>query len=151
MHSNPAGAHWAAPVRRRRHPRTRRGSRIVVALCALLLLPAASRPKKAELQLRFGVEMAQKGSWKEAQFRFQKASELAPDDPEILNNLAVAYENNGRYDDAERTYLQALQIDAGNDRIRSNYERFRVFHEDLKQKHAERGAGPAEKGSGGSR
>ena len=86
------------------------------------------------MQLRFGVEMAQQGAWREAEFRFRRAAELAPGDPEILNNLAVAYENNGRFEDAEQTYFKALDVDPQNARIRENYERFRVFNTDRKRR-----------------
>jgi Flp pilus assembly protein TadD len=134
MPSQAAGPSPDGRIRRGRGTAARRALASLLGLCAAATALAASRPKEATLQLRFGVEMAQKGSWKEAEFRFRRAAEIAPGDAEILNNLAVAYENNGRYDDAERTYLEALGADAGNERIRSNYERFRVFYEDLKQK-----------------
>ena len=56
----------------------RRVLKAALALCALMVLTGAGRPKEAKIQLEFGVEMARTGSWKEAQFRFRRASELAP-------------------------------------------------------------------------
>ena len=118
---------------------------MALALSVLAFLLGAGRPKQAKIQLAFGVEMASKGSWKEAEFRFRRAAELAPRDPAILNNLAVAYENNGRYEEAERTYLEALEIDARNERIRANYERFHVFYLDLRRREeANEDAAPSE-------
>jgi len=93
-----------------------------------LCLGAAHAGKEARLQMRFGVDMARQGSWKEAQYRFERALAEAPQDSSILNNLAVAYENNGHYAEAGRAYLQALEHDPENEKIRANYERFRVFY-----------------------
>jgi tetratricopeptide (TPR) repeat protein len=122
----------------------RRVLRTVTAIGLLLFLCGAGRPKKAQVQLRFGVDMAQQGAWKEAEFRFRRAAEIAPGDPEILNNLAVAYENNGRYEEAEQAYFQALEVDPQNGRIRENYERFRIFFADHNRKQKEREAKDAE-------
>ena len=116
----------------------------MLALCALVVLTGAGRPKEARIQLEFGVKMARSGAWKEAQFRFRRASELAPGDPVILNNLAVAYENNGRYEDANGTYLLALEIDSENERLRSNYERFHVFYAEFLERKAREEAGATE-------
>ena len=66
---------------------------------AVTLSGCASTPKdaaKAADQKAYGAQMAQKGFWREALFRFDRAAKLAPDDPEILNNLAVASEAVGR-------------------------------------------------------
>ena len=117
----------------------------VLALFVLGIPPAAGkgRDREAEVQLRFGVDMALRGAWKEAQYRFQRASELAPDDPEILNNLAVAYENNGLYSDAERTYLHALDRARTNERIRENYEHFKIFYAEYLGKKPGEGPAPA--------
>ena len=72
--------------------------RILLAVTLLVLsLGAAQAGKEARLQMRFGVDMARRGSWKEAQYRFERALAVAPQDAQVLNNLAVAYENNGHY------------------------------------------------------
>lgn len=94
----------------------------------VLSLGAAQAGKEARLQVRFGVDMARRGSWKEAQYRFERALAAAPEDAQILNNLAVAYENNGHYARAEEIYLQALEHGPDNQKIRANYERFRIFY-----------------------
>ena len=59
--------------------------------------------------MRDGVRAAQRGYWQEALFRFERARELEPNNGEMLNNLAVALEALGRYDDALATYKQALK------------------------------------------
>lgn len=89
--------------------------------------------------------MAQRGAWREAEYRFRRALDLAPTDAEILNNLAVACENNGRYVDAERYYVQALEANSKDRTIRDNFERFRIFYAQYVQKDLEKakpGASP---------
>lgn len=105
--------------------------RILLAVALLALsLGAAQAGKESRLQMRFGVDMARRGSWKEAQYRFERALAVAPQDARVLNNLAVAYENNGHYARAQQIYLQALEHGPDNEKIRANYERFRIFYTD---------------------
>ena len=105
----------------------RRATRLLLALGLLVVLTGAGRPKGALVQMKFGVDMARRGAWKEAEFRFRRAAEMPPLDAEILNNLAVACENNGLYEDADLHYAAAVDVDPDNVRIRENYERFRRF------------------------
>ncbi len=86
--------------------------------------PAAA----AHAQLREGVRAAQRGYWQEALFRFEKARAAEPSDPEVLNNVAVALEALGRYDDALATYKKALESGAKPTALRRNYARFAEFY-----------------------
>lgn len=79
-------------------------------------------------QTRFGVQAARMDLWREAQFRFLRASQMNPDDPMAFNNLAVAYEGIGEYEKAREAYLRALQIDRSNQYIQRNYSRFVEFY-----------------------
>ena len=88
---------------------------------------AAKGDPDAKEQLRFGVDMARRGLWNEALFRFEQVRKLAPSDPKALNNLAVAYEAVGRFDEADATYLEALRVAPGNREIKRNATRFREF------------------------
>ncbi|HEX2253862.1 MAG TPA: tetratricopeptide repeat protein [Thermoanaerobaculia bacterium] len=81
-----------------------------------------------ESQLAFGVQMAERGLWSEALFRFHKAEDLAPNDFRVVNNLAVAYEANGQFDEALGAYQRALQIQPDNRDLRRNYARFIEFY-----------------------
>lgn len=83
-------------------------------------------------QLKFGVEMAREGLWSEALFRFEKARSLDPDNPRVLNNVAVALEAAGRYDEALETYRRALEISPGHRGLRDNYARFADFYESFR-------------------
>jgi len=82
---------------------------------------------RAHAEMREGVRAAQRNYWQEAFFRFQNAKALEPSDPEVLNNLAVALEALGRYDEALATYKQALQGGSKPTALRRNYARFAEF------------------------
>jgi len=102
----------------------------LIAIPAVLLSVAcgSSLSRSVESNLELGVQAARRGYWQEAEFRFQRAALAAPTDSEILNNLAVAQEALGRYDDALQTYKKALQNDPRNTAIRRNYARFAEFY-----------------------
>jgi len=83
---------------------------------------------QAHAEMREGVRAAQRGYWQEALFRFQNAKTIEPSNTEVLNNLAVALEALGRYDDALATYKQALQTGSKPAALRRNYARFAEFY-----------------------
>ncbi len=90
--------------------------------------------KRSKRQVEFGIEVAQKGLWREAIYRWQKAVELDPDNASARNNLGVAYEQEGDFELAEQEYKRALDIDSENVYIRQNYELFREAYEKRKRK-----------------
>jgi Flp pilus assembly protein TadD len=100
---------------------------LLVGLLAAGLAGAAGAADEATEQLRFGVQMAQRGLWNEAVFRFERALTKRPDDPKLLNDLAVAYEAVGRFDDASATYKRAVAAAPGNGKVKKNYSRFLEF------------------------
>ena len=103
-------------------------------------------------QLNFGVRMAERGLWSEALFRFEQAQRMGgSNDAEVLNNLAVAHEALGRFDDALGFYRQALALAPGNRDLKANYDRFVSFYESFRaqaqaapEAGAAAGAAPAE-------
>ncbi len=98
---------------------------------ALLAIPAhAGAPRKdAQAQVQFGIEVAQKGLWKEALFRWEKAVELDPNYAAAYNNLAVAYEHEGLFDKARQAYTKALALDPNNVSIKQNYDYFKEIND----------------------
>lgn len=80
-------------------------------------------------EVDFGVSMAKRGLWAEALFRFQQADMDRPNDPEILNNMAVAYEAVGQFDEALETYKRALQAGPTNSDLKRNYSAFIAFYQ----------------------
>jgi len=91
----------------------------------------------AEDQLAFGVKMAKRGLWSEALFRFRQAEKTQPGNPRVLNNLAVAYEAVGLFEEALETYKGALAADPANKELRRNYARFIEFYQAFKPEEPE--------------
>lgn len=117
-----------------------RSSGVAVLTVAALLVAAcgSSSPKQptavpqTKTQLQFGVEMAQRGLWSEALFRFRKAQDQRPSDPRVLNNMAIAYEALGQFELALQHYQDALKGDPNNRDLRRNYSRFVEFYRAFK-------------------
>ena len=87
------------------------------------------KPTQPASQLAFGVDMARRGLWEEALFRFHQAEQLDPNNPRVQNNLGVAYEAAGDYDKALEHYQKALKLDPGNRELKANYARFVEFYQ----------------------
>lgn len=110
--------------------------RLGVWLALVLLLPAAGLAGEdgpdLDKEISFGVKMAKRGLWSEALFRFRRAAEQRPGDSKVLNNLAVAYEAVGQYDNALLAYREALKADSNNRELKRNYSRFIEFYQAFK-------------------
>lgn len=87
-----------------------------------------ARTDKAETQISFGSEVARKGLWREAAFRFERAVEKEPNNARAHNNLAVAFEASGEFARALSEYKRALELDPNDSHIRRNYARFAEFY-----------------------
>jgi hypothetical protein len=79
-------------------------------------------------QNSYGSEMARKGFWREALFRYEKAAALHPDNPEVQNNLGVAYESIGETSRALSAYKRALELAPQDAKIKRNYARFAEYY-----------------------
>ena len=88
----------------------------------------------AELESEFGVQVAQRGLWREAIYRWEKATELDPSYAAAYNDLAVAYEHEGQLDKARKAYEKALEVEPNNAQIRQNYELFKEINDRASQK-----------------
>jgi len=110
-----------------------------VILCLGVGVPVLADPvedhkDKSKKEVIFGIEVAQRGLWREAIFRWEKAVELDSQNASARNNLAIAYEQSGEFEMANQEYERALEIDANNLYIRQNYELFREAYERKKRK-----------------
>jgi tetratricopeptide (TPR) repeat protein len=102
---------------------------VVAAILASTNVAAGDGAKKeAGDDMKWGYKAARRGYWQEALMRFQHANELTPEQPRILNNIAVAQEANGLFEQALLTYQTGLAIDPGNAALQRNYARFQEFY-----------------------
>lgn len=90
---------------------------------------SADRRSEAKEQVDFGIELAQKALWKEAEFRWEKAVELDPTYSAAWNNLGIAYEQQGKFAEAKKAYDKATTLDPKNNFIRQNYDMFMEIYE----------------------
>jgi Tfp pilus assembly protein PilF len=89
----------------------------------------ADARRDAKSQVEFGINVAQRGLWREAIYRWEKAVELDPSYAAAFNDLAIAYEHEGQLDKARRAYDRALELDPNNSQIRQNYELFKEIND----------------------
>ena len=103
---------------------------ITASLIALAAPPAvASARSDAKAQVEFGISVAQKGLWREAIYRWERAVEIDPSYASAYNNLAVAYEHEGMFEKARRAYEKAAELEPDNAMIRQNYELFKEIND----------------------
>jgi Flp pilus assembly protein TadD len=103
---------------------------LVPALLLTLAVPAAADPRSdAKALVEFGIDVAQRGLWKEASRRFQQAATIDPTYAPAWNNLGISCEQLGRFDEARKAYEKALEVDPGNTYTRSNYDLFREIYD----------------------
>ena len=100
---------------------------LLVALAAPAL--AADARDEAKAQVEFGIDVAQRGLWREAIYRWERAVEIDPTYAAAYNDLAVAYEHEGQLDKARQAYEKALEIEPRNLQIQQNYDLFKEVND----------------------
>jgi len=109
-------------------------SKLSVAL-VFLIVAATAAPLLADVrsdareQVEFGINVAQRGLWREAIYRWEKAVELDPKYAAAFNDLAIAYEHEGQLDKARKAYEKALALEPNNTNIRQNYDLFKEIND----------------------
>jgi Flp pilus assembly protein TadD len=98
---------------------------MVVPLLIVLLADGAVPTASSDDEIAFGIEVARKGLWNEARFRFERAVALDPGSAEALNDLGVALEQQGEFARAREVFEKALKIAPGSLYIQQNYDLFR--------------------------
>ena len=107
-----------------------RVSAILLVLLSLTASPTwADARTDAKAQVAFGISVAQRGLWREAIYRWEKAVELDPTYAAAFNDLAIAYELEGQLDKARKTYEKALELAPNNAEIRQNFELFKEIND----------------------
>ena len=111
------------------------GAATITGLLAGIAQPAyADARSDAKSQVDFGIKVAQNGLWKEATYRWEKATELDPTYAAAWNNLGIGYEHEGRFDDARKAYEKAVALDPKNILIRQNYDLFKEINDRAKRR-----------------
>ena len=105
---------------------------------ALLLLVGtgivrADERSHARDQVDFGIEVARRGLWKEAIYRWQRAIDLDPTYAAAWNNLAIALEREGQLEEALEAYENALDLEPNHLGIEQNYDLFLEAYDRVNQ------------------
>ena len=106
-----------------------------VSAVLLVLIPLSASPtfadarSDAKAQVAFGISVAQRGLWREAIYRWEKAVELDPTYAAAFNDLGIAYEHEGQLDKARKAYEKALALEPNNTNIRQNYDLFKEIND----------------------
>lgn len=96
-------------------------------LLAGLFAPAIEAASADRKKMRFAADMAKRGAWREAGYRWGLLLDSAPDDPRLLNNLAVAHEVLGEVERAREFYDRALAANDALPSLRANRGAFERF------------------------
>jgi hypothetical protein len=88
---------------------------VALAVVAAAGTPVGAQDSFAEIML-FGADIAKRGNWREAKFRWERADSLQPGNPRVLNNLGVALEALGDPAAAREAYDRASAL-LQNDRV----------------------------------
>jgi type IV pilus assembly protein PilF len=100
-----------------------------LVLTALSGVAYADARSDAKEQVEFGISVAQKGLWKEAIYRWERATQIDPNYAAAFNDLAVAYEHEGLLEKAGEAYERALKLEPNNPMVRQNFELFKEIHD----------------------
>jgi type IV pilus assembly protein PilF len=101
-----------------------------LSAAVLTACPAfADARSDARAQVAFGISVAQRGLWREAIYRWEKAVEADPTYAAAFNDLAIGYEHEGQLDKARKAYEKALELDPNNSEIRQNFELFKEIND----------------------
>lgn len=90
---------------------------------------SADARSDARAQVEFGIAVAQKGLWKEALYRWERATQIDPSYAAAYNNLAIGYEQSGDFDRARKAYERATELEPNNLQIRQNFDLFKEIND----------------------
>lgn len=96
---------------------------IIIIVCLVFGGCSAKNSYKSEFE--FANKLAQDGLWKEAHYRWSKVLKTGKATVALYNNMAIALEEMGKPDEAEKMYQKALKLDPGNVTVKSNYDAFK--------------------------
>lgn len=102
----------------------------VAVLCFGMAAPVVAEQRgEAKQQVEFGIQVAQRGLWREAVYRWERATEIDPTYAAAFNNLAIAYEHEGQLDKARAAYEKAVALEPDNTLIKQNFDLFKEIND----------------------
>lgn len=108
----------------------------LLGICLVMLVTSAhavtlsaDARSDAKAQVEFGIDVAQRGLWREAIYRWERAVQIDPTYGAAYNDLAVGYEHEGQLEKARSAYEKALELEPENPQIRQNYELFKEIND----------------------
>lgn len=102
--------------------------RILILLMVLAVLGACSAKKRAvQTEFSFANKLAKQGLWKEAHYRWKQVLADGKKTAAVYNNIAIALEKMGEFEEAEAAYKKALQLAPNNSTVKSNYEKLQKY------------------------
>ena len=105
-------------------------SLLFMLLATLSVTPLAADARgDAKKQIEFGIAVAQRGLWREAIYRWERATQIDPTYAAAHNNLAIAYEHEGELDKERSAYEKAVELEPNNSFIKQNYELFKEIND----------------------
>lgn len=103
---------------------------LLIVLFVAGVAPAfADAREDAKRQVEFGIAVAQRGLWREAIYRWERAAQIDPTYAAAHNNLAIGYEHEGELEKARAAYEKAMQLEPNNTFIRQNFELFKEIND----------------------
>jgi Tfp pilus assembly protein PilF len=109
--------------------RTRLAAGVLLSLILGSGSAFADARSDSKAQVEFGIVAAQKELWKEALYRWKRAVEIDSSYAAAYNNLAIAYEHEGQFEEARKAYERAIEIEPNNALIKQNYDLFREIND----------------------
>ncbi len=107
-------------------------TRVLLIVWLVAVVPGAAfadARSDARAQVEFGIAVAQKGLWKEALYRWERATQIDPGYAAAFNNLAIAYEQSGDFQRARQAYERATELEPDNLQIRQNFDLFKEIND----------------------
>ncbi len=103
--------------------------KILIPLLLIVAVLGACSAKKSDVhtEFTFANKMAKEGLWKEAHYRWKKVLTEGKPSAALYNNIAIALEKMGRFDEAEAAYKKALSLAPGNSTVKANLEKLKKY------------------------